>query len=170
MWDFEKSLIWHCVVAVCQCSLKLAGLSGAVLSSQTLLMSCKWGWVSLRLCDLWHYVRPWPVRSLQTWVSQLMRLRSLVEMSGWRSVCESLVIVVLLHPCMKWHCVCVGGGGLLWSGIVCILVLSRQCCISGIVCGHLVGFQWPVKISRRKGVLEEQDGGVVGMSAPSPLA
>ena len=58
-----------------------------------------------------------------------------------------------------------------WSGtdvIVCILMLSRLCCVSGNVCGLPVGFRWSVKFSLRTGVLEEQDGVVFGVSWPLP--
>ena len=48
--------------------------------------------------------------------------------------------------------------------IVCLLVLSRLCCTIGIV-----DFQWSVKFSWRMGVLEEQDGAVVGVLAQLPV-
>ena len=64
--------------------------------------------------------------------------------------------------------------GVWWNVIdvlVCLLVLSRLCCTSSIVCEIPVGL---VKISRRKGILEEQDGVVVGvfwpLSASGPLS
>ena len=41
--------------------------------------------------------------------------------------------------------------------------MFRLYCTTGIVCGFLVGFWWSVKISWRMGILEEQDGGVVGV-------
>ena len=47
-----------------------------------------------------------------------------------------------------------GGDGI--DGIVWALVLLRLCGFSGIVCGL------PVNISLRMGILEEQDGAVVG--------
>ena len=60
----------------------------------------------------------------------------------------------LLHPRRKW---------LWWNVIdvlVCLLVLTRLCCIIGIVCGLPVGFRWSVEISWRMGLLKEQDGAV----------
>ena len=64
--------------------------------------------------------------------------------------------------------------GVWWNGtndIVCIM-LSRLCCVSGNVCGLLVGFRWSVKFSLRMGVHEEQDDVVLGESwlLPSRLA
>ena len=50
--------------------------------------------------------------------------------------------------------------------MVCLSLLSRLCCNSGIVCGLLVGFQLSVKTSRRMGALEQYDGAVVGVSWP----
>ena len=52
--------------------------------------------------------------------------------------------------------------------IVYILILSNLCCVSGHVCGISVGFHWSVKVSLRIGVLEEQDGVVLGVSWPLP--
>ena len=52
-----------------------------------------------------------------------------------------------------------------WNGsdnIVCILVLWRLCCFSGIV----FGLQWLVNISLRMRGLEAQDGAAVGVSWP----
>ena len=45
------------------------------------------------------------------------------------------VEVNLLHPHRKWVVWLVW-----WNVIVYLLVLSRLCCTSGIVCGLLVGF------------------------------
>ena len=61
--------------------------------------------------------------------------------------------------------------GVWWSGtdiIVCILILLRLCCVSGNVCGLPVGFRWSVNFSWRVGVLEEQDGVVLGVYWPLP--
>ena len=61
--------------------------------------------------------------------------------------------------------------GVWWNVIdvlVCLLVLTRLCCIIGIVCGLPVGFRWSVEISWRMGLLEEQDGAVVGVFLPLP--
>ena len=66
---------------------------------------------------------------------------------------------------------CVVVVGVWWNVIdviVCLLVLSRLCCTSGIVCGLPVGFRWSVKISWRMGVFEKQDGAVVGVFWPLP--
>ena len=60
---------------------------------------------------------------------------------------------------------CVVVVGIVIDVLVC---LFRLCCIIGIVCGLLVGFQWSVEISWRMGLLEEQDGAVVGMFLPLP--
>ena len=52
--------------------------------------------------------------------------------------------------------------------IASLLVLTRLFCIIAIVCGLLVGFRWSVEISWRMGLLEEQDGAVVGVFLPLP--
>ena len=48
--------------------------------------------------------------------------------------------------------------------IVCLLVLTI-----GIVCGLPVGLWWLVEIPLRMGLLEEEDGAVVGMLLPLPV-
>ena len=79
--------------------------------------------------------------------------------SGWRRGCQVVycVKVDLLHPLRKWVV------WLWWGNVIDViehlLVLSRLCCTSGIVCGLPLGFRWSVKISWRMGVFEEQDGG-----------
>ena len=66
------------------------------------------------------------------------------------------VEVDLLHP----HRMLV-----LWCGGMLLTSLCAFWCASGIV---LVGFLWSVKISWRKGILEEQDSAVVGVFWPLP--
>ena len=59
--------------------------------------------------------------------------------------------------------------GMWWNGtdvILCVLMLSRLCCVSGHTCGLTVGFRWSVKFSLRMVILEEQDGVVFGVSWP----
>ena len=51
---------------------------------------------------------------------------------------------------------------------MCILALCKLCGFCGIVCGLLEDFQWPVNTSLRKGILEAQDGVVVGVVCPLP--
>ena len=61
---------------------------------------------------------------------------------------------------------CVVVVGVWWNAtdiIVWLNVLSRLCCTIGIVFGLSVGFRWSVRISWRIGLLEEQDGAVVGV-------
>ena len=78
---------------------------------------------------------------IQTLVCQLPRLRTKVQLwatSRWRrrlSVCEGLVVMVLLHPPELCHC----------AGTDIILMLSKLCCVSGNVCGLPAGFWWSVK-------------------------
>ena len=43
---------------------------------------------------------------------------------------------------------------------------SMQCGFSGIVCGLLVDFRWPVNTWLRMGVLEAQDVAAVGVTWP----
>ena len=52
-----------------------------------------------------------------------------------------------------------------WWNVIDVIVWHAI----GIVCGLLVGFQWSITISWRMGVLEEQDGVVVGVFWPSQL-
>ena len=76
---------------------------------------------------------------------------------------------VLLRPPRKWVVpLCWECGGT----ALCVLMLSRLCCVSGNVCGVPVGFWWSVKFSLRMGILEEWDGVVLGVSwsLPSNLA
>ena len=49
--------------------------------------------------------------------------------------------------------------------IPCVLMLSKLCSVSGNVCGLLV---WSVILSLRMGILEEQDGVVLGVSWTLP--
>ena len=63
----------------------------------------------------------------------------------------------------------VGRAIVLCSGtdiIVCVLMLSRLCCVCGNVRGLPAGFQLSVKFSLKTGVLKEQDGAALGILAP----
>ena len=67
---------------------------------------------------------------------------------------------------------CGQSGGKAAKSFVCILALWMQRGFSGIVCGLLEDFWWPVNTQLRMGVLEVQDGAAVGVawSFPSGLA
>ena len=78
----------------------------------------------------------WPGRGLPVRFRQLMRWRTQVEWSGWRRGCQ----------CVKGFWICsthvgsglCGCGGVWWNVIdviVCLLMLTRLCCTSGVVCG-----------------------------------
>ena len=54
------------------------------------------------------------------------------------------------------------------DGVVCILAMWKLCGFCGIAYGLPVDFWWPVNISLRMGVLEAQDGVVVGVVCPLP--
>ena len=58
------------------------------------------------------------------------------------------------------------------EGVVCLLALWKLCGFCGIVCGLPVDFRWPVDTLLEMGVLEAQDGAVVGVVRllPSGLA
>ena len=96
------------------------------------------------------------------------------------SVCERLLSVWRWTYSTHAGSECVVVVGVWWNVIdviVCLLVLTRPCCTIDTVCGLLVGFQWLVQISWRMGLLEEQEGAVVGVfwllpsgSASSPLS
>ena len=60
----------------------------------------------------------------------------------------------MFHLRRKW--------GWWWNVIVCLLVLSW------LLLALFVDFRWSVKISWIMGVLEEEDGAVVGVSWPLP--
>ena len=73
----------------------------------------------------------------------------------------------LFHPHRKLVVV-----GVWWNVIDCAFWCLPG--TIGIVCGLPVGFQWSVKISWQMGLLEEQDGTVVGvfwllLSGPLPV-
>ena len=76
-------------------------------------------------------------------------------------MCEGLLIV------WRWICSTHTGSGLCGCGGVHLMVLSRLCCI---LLALFVDFWWSVKISWRMGLLEEQDGAVMGVFWPSLLA
>ena len=49
------------------------------------------------------------------------------------------------------------------EGVVCILAMWKLCGFCGIVYGLPVDFRWPVNTLLEMGVLEAQDGAVVGV-------
>ena len=55
------------------------------------------------------------------------------------------------------------------EGFVCILALWKLCGCCGIVCGLPVDSQWPVNTRLGMGVLEAQDGDVLGVDRLLPF-
>ena len=86
--------------------------------------------------------------------------------SLWKVV--DCVEVDLLHPRRKW--VVWLRWGYVIDVFVCLFVLFRLSCTSGIVCGLLVCFRWSVKIFWIMGVLKEQDGAVVDVFWLHPVS
>ena len=77
------------------------------------------------------------------------------------------VVLVYIIPTQEVCCVIVWV--VMWKGfdiIVCILVWSRLCSFSCIACGLPADFQCSVNISLRIGILELEDGAIVGVSGP----
>ena len=72
------------------------------------------------------------------------------------SVCERLLIMDLLHPCKKWVVWLWWGCGGMSSSVP--FEVAQMCCTIGIV-----DFRWSVKNSWRMGLVEEQDGTIVGV-------
>ena len=104
-------------------------------------------------------------RGPQVLFIQLMRWRTQVEwwaQSGLRRGCQCVkgcwLCGELAPPTQEVGCVVVVWWNVI-DVIVCLLVLTRLCCGSGIVYGLPV----VVKIYWRMGLLEERDGAVVGV-------
>ena len=102
-------------------------------------------------------------------------VQSVNEMEDPGGIAGTIWLEERLSVCerwLRWTCSTNAGSGLCGCGggvvLLCLLVLTRLYCIIGIVCRLLVGFRWLVKISWRMGLLEEQDGVVVGVPASGP--
>ena len=146
--------MWACLV-VHALMLPQVGCASLVLH--------EWGWECPR--DFWTLPCPsiglaeasyWPVGIYVVWLEERLSLCCWLCGGGFAPPTQEVDCVVVV--------------GVWWNVIVCLLVLTRLYCTIGIVCGLLVGFRQSVKISWWMGILEEQDGAVVGVFWPRPAS